>query len=76
MAWVKEKEIEMQTKDIMEGLISNQRQRNEVRRTFQKCGLDPYDPQQELFEQHLCSLSCEALYNALIQGNTAVKLLD
>ena len=51
-----------------------QRSRNEVRRTFQICGLDPHDAQQSRFEQHLSSLGEEALYNALIQGNSALNL--
>jgi hypothetical protein len=42
--------------------------------TIKKCGLDPHDAQQSAFEQHLSSLAQEALYNALIQGNSALNL--
>ena len=50
-----------------------QRVNMEIWRTFQKCGLDSDDREQLLFEQYLQSLS-EALYNALIQGQTAPDL--
>ena len=45
-----------------------QRLNMEIRRTFQKCGLDPYDADKLLFAQHLESLSKEALYNSLIEA--------
>ena len=51
-----------------------QRVNMEIWRTFQKCGLDSDDREQLLFEQYLHSLSSEALYNALIQGQTALDL--
>jgi hypothetical protein len=57
----------------IDNVDKKQRSKMEIRRTFQKCGLDPSDPQQELFAGHLQSLSNEVLYNALIQGNTALK---
>ena len=39
-----------------------------LKRTFQKCGLDPYDEDKLLFAQHLESLSKEALYKSLIEA--------
>ena len=40
----------------------------QLKRTFQKRGLDPYDEDKLLFAQHLESLSKEALYNSLIEA--------
>ena len=52
-----------------------QRLNMEIRRVFQKCGLDPYDTERLLFEKHLETLSTEALYKALTEGQTATMLL-
>jgi DDE superfamily endonuclease len=45
-----------------------------IRKTFEKCGLDPYDEEKVLFAKHLESLANESLYNALIQGQSAAEL--
>ena len=48
----------------------NQKQRlkQEIRKMFSKCGLDPYDDDKLLFAHHLESLGMEALYKALTNG--------
>ena len=46
----------------------------QVRKTFQKCGLDPYDDEKLEMARWLESLSKETLYNALIQNQHAADL--
>jgi hypothetical protein len=45
-----------------------------IRRTFEKCGLDPFDDEKLQLAKHLESLGSEALYNALIQGQSALEI--
>ena len=55
----------------------NQKQRlkQEIRKMFSKCGLDPYDDDKLLFAHHIESLGMEALYKALTDAQTSAQLL-
>ena len=52
-----------------------QRLNMDIRRVFQKCGLDPYDNDKLLFEKHLESLSQEAMYDAPTKRQTNLSLI-
>ena len=52
-----------------------QRLNMDIRRVFQKCGLDPYNNDKLLFEKHLESLSQEAMYDALTKRQTNLSLI-
>ena len=51
-----------------------QRLRMDIRKIFQKCGLDPFDEDRTLFDKHLESLGQEALYKALTEAQRKVDL--
>ena len=53
-----------------------QRLKLDIRRVFQKCGLDPYTDDTAQLDQHLQSLSKEALYMALLEGQTGLNFVD
>lgn len=46
----------------------------DVQKTFQKCGLDPYDDLKLSFEAHLTSMGNEQVYNSLLQNQMAAEL--
>ena len=53
---------------FLEGALAQVDNAQRLKRTFQKCGLDPYDEDKLLFAQHLESLSKKALYNSLLEA--------
>ena len=62
-------------KEAQMGVLKAQRLNMDIRRVFQKCGLDPYDNDKLLFEKHLESLSQEAMYDALTKRQTNLSLI-
>lgn len=55
-------------------VIQKQRLKQEIRKMFSKCGLDPYDENKLLFAHHLESLGMEAV-QALTDAQTSAQLL-
>ena len=52
-----------------------QRLNMDIRRVFQKCGLDPYNNENMLFENHLELLPKEAMYHALTKHQKILNLI-